>query len=193
VVAGLLDTRDFVQELPGRVNRALDAIGEGDMDVRVRVVDESHLMAGLHQSANRVSAALVLAALIVGTSLLTMVESSFTVLGHPFIAVARARERGRSRRRAGRGSLRDSRGWLGSTAAGAAFVIGTEVARSAVVADWPGLAPAQLYENRDLKPTMDARAVLKGVIAGSFDLTAAQADRVFPVSAEVRPCSDLMA
>ena len=57
------------------------------MDVRVRVVDESHLMAGLHQSANRVSAALVLAALIVGASLLTMVESSFTVLGHPVIAV----------------------------------------------------------------------------------------------------------
>ena len=77
--------------------------------------------------------------------------------------------------------------------AGAAFVIGTEVARSAVVADWPGLAPAQLYENRDLKPTLDARAVLKGVIAGSFDLTAAQADRVFPGSAEVRARSDLMA
>ena len=75
--------------------------------------------------------------------------------------------------------------------AGAAFVIGTEVARSAVVADWPGLAPAQLYENRDLKPTLDARAVLKGVIAGSFDLTAAQADRVFPGSAEVRARSDL--
>ena len=77
--------------------------------------------------------------------------------------------------------------------AGAAFVIGTEVARSAVVADWPGLAPAQLYENRDLKPTLDARAVLKGVIAGSFDLTAAQAYRVFPGSAEVRARSDLMA
>ena len=52
MVAGLLDTRDLVQELPGRVNRALDAIGQGDMDVRVRVVDESHLLAGLHQSAN---------------------------------------------------------------------------------------------------------------------------------------------
>ena len=31
-----------------------------------------------------------------------------------------------------------------------------------VIADWPGLTEAQLYEGRDLKPTVDLRAVLKG-------------------------------
>jgi len=39
---------------------------------------------------------------------------------------------------------------------------------------------------RDLRPTLDTRAVLKGAIAGTFDLTAAQADRVFPGSEGVR-------
>jgi hypothetical protein len=33
-----------------------------------------------------------------------------------------------------------------------------------VIADWPGLKTANLYENRDLKPTTDLRAVLKGVL-----------------------------
>ena len=35
-----------------------------------------------------------------------------------------------------------------------------------VIADWPGLKDADLYQGRDLKPTMDLRAVLKGVLAG---------------------------
>ena len=70
--------------------------------------------------------------------------------------------------------------------AGAGFVISPRLARSAIVADWPGLANNALYEGRDLRPTLDTRAVLKGAIAGTFDLTAAQADRVFPGSAGVR-------
>jgi len=70
--------------------------------------------------------------------------------------------------------------------AGAGFIIGPRLARSAVIADWPSLADNALYEGRDLRPTLDTRAVLKGAIAGTFDLTAAQADRVFPGSDGVR-------
>jgi uncharacterized protein (DUF1501 family) len=76
--------------------------------------------------------------------------------------------------------------------AGAGFVIGPGVSRSGVVTDWPGLGDRSLYEGRDLRPTLDTRAVLKGVIAGVFDLTAAQAGRVFPGSDEVRPIYDLI-
>jgi uncharacterized protein (DUF1501 family) len=75
---------------------------------------------------------------------------------------------------------------------GAGFVIGPGVSRSGVVTDWPGLSDRSLYEGRDLRPTLDTRAVLKGVIAGVFDLTAAQAGRVFPGSDEVRPIYDLI-
>lgn len=76
--------------------------------------------------------------------------------------------------------------------AGAGFVIGPRVARSAVLSDWPGLATTALFEGRDLRPTLDTRAVLKGAIAATFDLTAAQADRVFPDSAGVRGRYDMM-
>ena len=33
-----------------------------------------------------------------------------------------------------------------------------------MIADWPGLKAANLYEGRDLKPTTDLRAVLKGLL-----------------------------
>ncbi len=76
--------------------------------------------------------------------------------------------------------------------AGAGFVIGPRLARSAVVSDWPGLSSGALYEERDLRPTLDTRAVLKGVVAGTFDLTAEQMDRVFPDSRGVRGRWELM-
>lgn len=76
--------------------------------------------------------------------------------------------------------------------AGAGFVLGPRVARSAVMADWPGLTAGALYEERDLEPTLDTRAVLKGVIAGTFDLNAAQADRVFPDSTPARGLYSMM-
>lgn len=77
--------------------------------------------------------------------------------------------------------------------AGAAFVLGPRVAGSRVVGDWPGLSERALFEGRDVRPTLDTRAVLKGVVAGVFDLTATQADRVFPGSSNVRGLYDLMA
>jgi uncharacterized protein (DUF1501 family) len=77
--------------------------------------------------------------------------------------------------------------------AGAGFVLGPRLARSAMIADWPGLTAGALYEGRDLKPTLDTRALLKSVVAGAFDLTAAQLDRVFPNSAHARVLPGLMA
>ena len=55
-------------------------------------------------------------------------------------------------------------------------------------------APAgALYEGRDLEPTLDTRALLKSAVAGTFDLTAAQLDRVFPGSSAARVLPGLMA
>ena len=77
--------------------------------------------------------------------------------------------------------------------AGAGFVIGPEGGASRpCIADWPGLGDRALFEGRDLKPTLDTRAVLKAAIAATFDLTPAQVDRVFPGSSAVRGAYELM-
>jgi len=52
--------------------------------------------------------------------------------------------------------------------AGAAFLLGGNVRGGRVLADWPGLARAQQHEGRDLKPTLDVRALYKGIAAGHF-------------------------
>lgn len=63
-----------------------------------------------------------------------------------------------------------------------------------VITDWPGLKPAQLYQQRDLAPTSDVRAVLKGLLADQFGFSAAVlGDKVFPESAQVKPMRDLVA
>ena len=77
--------------------------------------------------------------------------------------------------------------------AGAGLLIGPRVARSIVFSEWPGLADGALFEGRDLKPTLDTRAVLKAAVAGTFDLTAGQANKVFPGSDAVRVPYELMA
>ncbi|MBC7496019.1 MAG: DUF1501 domain-containing protein, partial [Sphingomonadaceae bacterium] len=64
---------------------------------------------------------------------------------------------------------------------GAAFMAGGAVAGGRVVADWPGLGAAQLYENRDLRPTTDLRSVMLGAAAGSFGVDPARLSGVlFP-------------
>jgi uncharacterized protein (DUF1501 family) len=77
--------------------------------------------------------------------------------------------------------------------AGAGLVLGPTLARSSVVADWPGLSASALFEGRDLKPTLDTRAILKAAVAGAFDLTSAQVERVFPNSAAARAVAGLIA
>jgi uncharacterized protein (DUF1501 family) len=62
-----------------------------------------------------------------------------------------------------------------------------------VIADWPGLKAANLYENRDLKATTDLRAVLKGVLKDHLRVDErALAMRIFPGSSGVAPMGGLV-
>jgi uncharacterized protein (DUF1501 family) len=75
-----------------------------------------------------------------------------------------------------------------------AFLVGGALKGGRVVADWPGLKNADLFEGRDLKATIDLRAVLKGLLKDHLrvDETALAAS-VFPDSAMVAPMSGLVA
>jgi len=75
-----------------------------------------------------------------------------------------------------------------------AFLVGGAVKGGRVIADWPGLKDAQLYEGRDLKPTTDLRSVLKGLLADQFGLPdSSLGEKVFPESAGVAPMRGLLA
>ncbi len=70
VMAGLMEAKEFVEALPGRVNRAMDAVASGRFEMRVKVFDETEFLRGLHKLANVIAAGLVLAALMIGAALL---------------------------------------------------------------------------------------------------------------------------
>ncbi len=75
-----------------------------------------------------------------------------------------------------------------------ALLAGGAVKGGRVVADWPGLKPAQLQDGRDLKPTTDLRAVVKGLLHEHLRVDeAALSAKVFPASGAVKPMTGLLA
>jgi uncharacterized protein (DUF1501 family) len=75
-----------------------------------------------------------------------------------------------------------------------ALLAGGALKGGRVMADWPGLKDANLYEGRDLKPTTDLRAVLKGLLRDHLRLEErVLADAVFPGSGSVKPTAGLLA
>jgi len=74
-----------------------------------------------------------------------------------------------------------------------AFLAGGALRGGRMVADWPGLKSAQLHEGRDLKPTTDLRAVLKGLLRDHLRVEErVLASTVFPDSADVVPTAGLV-
>lgn len=61
-----------------------------------------------------------------------------------------------------------------------ALLLGGAIASGPTVADWPGLKSADLFEGRDLRPTLDLRAVQAGVLRDHLGLSGAALAAVFP-------------
>jgi len=74
-----------------------------------------------------------------------------------------------------------------------ALLVGGALRGGRVLADWPGLKSADLYEGRDLKPTTDLRAVLKGLLKDHLRADARTlGENVFPGSEGVAPMPGLV-
>jgi len=82
-----VELKNFVQHLPGRVNRILDRVADNELEVKVDAIDETRLMEGMQKVANRIALGLVLAALIVGAALMMDVPTSFQLFGYPGVAI----------------------------------------------------------------------------------------------------------
>jgi uncharacterized protein (DUF1501 family) len=75
-----------------------------------------------------------------------------------------------------------------------ALLAGGAIKGGRVITDWPSLKASSLYQNRDLAPTTDLRAVIKGVLADHLGIGEnALATTVFPESGPVRPMKGLIA
>jgi ubiquinone biosynthesis protein len=87
VFAAALETKEFVEQLPGRVNRLLDAVAHNELRMKIEVIDEGVLVEGLQKVANRITLGLLLASLIVGAAMLMRVDTPFRIYGYPGFAM----------------------------------------------------------------------------------------------------------
>ena len=87
VFSSLLEMKNFVGGLPSRLNKIMDAITNHELEVKIKAVDAKLIMEGLQKIANRITMGLVLAALIMGASLLMQIQTSFRIFGYPGMAI----------------------------------------------------------------------------------------------------------
>ena len=74
-----------------------------------------------------------------------------------------------------------------------ALLIGGAVKGGRVITDWPGLKEANLLDGRDLKPTTDLRAVMKGILKDHLRADDhLLAKDVFPGSQTINPLANLV-
>ncbi len=74
-----------------------------------------------------------------------------------------------------------------------ALLVGGAVKGGRIISDWPGLKTANLYQGRDLAPTTDLRAVMKGVLHDHLGIAeSALSQTVFPDSGAAKPMKGLV-
>lgn len=83
----LMETKEFIAQLPRRVNEIFELVSTNSLRVKVDSIDEHKLMVGLQKVANRITMGLLLSAFIVGSSMLARVETDFRILGYPGLAM----------------------------------------------------------------------------------------------------------
>lgn len=87
IFSAALEAKEFLEQLPGRVNKVLDAITTNSVRLNVELIDEGAIIAGLQKVANRITLGLLLASLVIGAAMLMQVPTNFRIFGYPGLAM----------------------------------------------------------------------------------------------------------
>lgn len=84
----LLENKKLVENLPSRLNKITENLATNQFEIKINSLDEQRLMIGFQKVANRITAGLIITAMIIGAALLMRIPSSFSIMGYgllPFI------------------------------------------------------------------------------------------------------------
>jgi predicted unusual protein kinase regulating ubiquinone biosynthesis (AarF/ABC1/UbiB family) len=87
LLGAAMEARDFTVQLPGRINKVMDAVADGKFELKVDAIDEPQLLAVLQRLANRLATGLVLASLVIGAALMMQIPTKSRIFGYPSIAM----------------------------------------------------------------------------------------------------------
>jgi hypothetical protein len=83
----LLDLNQLVLDFPHRAREILSQTADGRLTFGVKLTQAEELLGGMHKIANRITVGVVIAALLVSSSMMMRVPTSFTIFGYPGLAV----------------------------------------------------------------------------------------------------------
>ncbi|HVE94742.1 MAG TPA: AarF/UbiB family protein [Acidimicrobiales bacterium] len=82
-----MEAKEFAERFPGRINKVLDSLSEGSFTLNIQGIDEENIMRGVQKLANRVTAGIIVAAMVIGAALIMRIETDATLFGYPALAI----------------------------------------------------------------------------------------------------------
>lgn len=82
-----LETKKLAEKMPERLNSILENLANNKFEMKVKAIDETRFTDAFQKVANRITLGIIIAAMIIGAALLIKVETSFTIMGYPAIAI----------------------------------------------------------------------------------------------------------
>ena len=87
MAAELIEVQDLVRDAPRRFAQLLRILADNRLRVHVAGLEESRLIENMQKIANRITAGLITAALIVGAAMMMRVDTDMRLFGYPAIAL----------------------------------------------------------------------------------------------------------
>ena len=83
----LLDLNQLALDLPHRAREIVDLTAAGRLSFGIKLTQAEEFLGGIHKIANRITVGVVIAALLVSSSMMMSVPTTFTIFGYPGLAV----------------------------------------------------------------------------------------------------------
>lgn len=83
----LIESKNFLENMPERMNKIAKNLAENEFKIQIEAIDEKRVTDGFQKVANRITLGLIIAATIIGASMLMQVPSDFTIFGYPGLAM----------------------------------------------------------------------------------------------------------
>lgn len=83
----LLDLNQLALDLPHRAREIVDLTAQGKLGFGIKIAQAEEFLSGMHKIANRITVGVVIAALLVSSSMMMRVPTNFTIFGYPGLGV----------------------------------------------------------------------------------------------------------
>jgi predicted unusual protein kinase regulating ubiquinone biosynthesis (AarF/ABC1/UbiB family) len=83
----LLDLNRLILDFPHRAREIIDLAATGRLSLGIKLTQAEEFLGGMHKIANRITVGVIIAALLMSSSMMMRVPTTFTIFGYPGLAV----------------------------------------------------------------------------------------------------------